>query len=125
AAVTINIASVNDAPSFTSGGDQTVPEDSGPQSVIPWAAARSAGPANESGQTLAFTVTNNNNGLFSSQPALDSNGTLTYTPAANANGSATVTVQLQDNGGTDRGGIDTSAPQTFVITVTPVDDAPV
>ena len=45
---------------------------------------------------------------------------LIYTPAANANGSATVTVQIHDNGG----GADTSAAQTFVITVNAVNDAP-
>ena len=31
---------------------------------------------------------------------------------------------LQDNGGTANGGVDTSAPQTFVINVTAVNDAP-
>ena len=31
---------------------------------------------------------------------------------------------LQDNGGTALGGVDTSAPQTFTITVTAVNDAP-
>ena len=38
--------------------------------------------------------------------------------------SATVTVQMHDNGGTANGGVDTSAPQTFTITVTAVNDAP-
>jgi hypothetical protein len=73
---------------------------------------------------LNFIVTNGNNALFSTQPAIDANGTLTYTPAANANGSATVTVKIHDNGGTANGGIDTSTAQTFTITVTPVDQAP-
>ena len=50
--------------------------------------------------------------------------TLTYTPAANANGLATVTVRLKDDGGTANGGVDTSGPQTFTITVTPVNDVP-
>ena len=66
-----------------------------------------------------------NNGLFSAQPAVSSTGTLTYTPAANANGSATVSVQIHDNGGTANGGVDTSAAQTFTITVNAVNDAPV
>jgi hypothetical protein len=58
-------------------------------------------------------------------PAIDATtGTLTYTPAANANGSATVTVTLFDDGGTANGGSDTSAPQTFTITVNPVNDRP-
>src|SRR5205814_1933863 len=74
---------------------------------------------------LNFIVSNTNTPLFSGQPAVAANGTLTYTPAANANGSATVTVQMHDDGGTANGGVDTSAAQTFTITVTPVNDAPV
>ncbi|MFB2896254.1 beta strand repeat-containing protein [Aerosakkonemataceae cyanobacterium BLCC-F50] len=122
--VTINVTPVNDAPSFTAGADQTVLEDAVPQTVNGWATNISAGPANESGQTVNFQVSNNNNNLFSVQPAIDSNGNLIYTTAANANGSATVTVSLQDDGGTANGGIDTSAAQTFTINVTPVNDAP-
>ena len=49
---------------------------------------------------------------------------LTYTPATNASGTATITVVLKDNGGTANGGVDTSAPQTFMITVTGVNHAP-
>ncbi|WNZ24950.1 DUF4347 domain-containing protein [Leptolyngbya sp. NK1-12] len=121
--VTVN--SVNDAPSFTKGPDQTVPQNSGPQTVNNWATNRSAGPANESGQTLSFLVSNNNNALFSTQPSIDpATGNLTYTPAANASGTATVTVQLQDNGGTANGGVDTSAAQTFTITITAVNQPP-
>ena len=35
-----------------------------------------------------------------------------------------MTVTAKDNGGTANGGIDTSAPQTFTISLTPVNDAP-
>src|SRR5206468_1203571 len=86
--------------------------------------AISAGPADENGQALNFVVSNSNNALFSAQPAVAANGTLTFTPAANANGSATVTVQLHDNGGVANGGVDSSATQTFTITVTAVNGAP-
>jgi len=116
---------VNDAPSFTKGADQTVNEDAGAQTVNNWATGVSAGPANESGQTLTFQVTNNTNPvLFSVGPAVSSTGTLTYTPAANANGSATITVTAQDNGGTANGGVDTTASQSFTVTVNAVNDAP-
>jgi len=85
----------------------------------------SKGPANESGQALTFSVSNDNLGLFSSAPAVSpTSGDLTYTPAADANGSATVTVLLTDDGGTANGGDDTSAGQTFTITVNAVNDAP-
>ena len=125
--LTITVNAVNDAPSFVMGGDQTVLEDAGAQTVVGWATSISAGPANEAGQTLTFNLTNDNNALFSTQPSIAANGTLTYTPAANANGSATVTVtSLQDNGGTANGGVDTFTPiaNTFTITVTAVNDAP-
>src|SRR5262249_43434666 len=121
---TISVTAGNDAPSFTKGSNQTVLEDSEPQSVTGWATNISAGPADESGQTLTFLVTTNNDPLFSALPAIDTNGKLTFTPAANANGSATVTVRLKDNGGTANGGADTSGPQTFTITVTAVNDPP-
>ena len=72
----------------------------------------------ESGQTVQFLVSNDNAALFSVAPSIAANGTLTYTAAANANGVATVSVRLQDSGGTANGGQDTSAVQTFTITVT-------
>ena len=122
---TINVTAVNDAPSFTKGADQTVVEDAGAQIVPGWATAISAGPANESSQTLTFSVTGNTNpGLFSAGPVVASDGTLTYTPAANANGTASITLALQDNGGTANGGIDTSVAQTFTITVNAVNNVP-
>ena len=62
--------------------------------------------------------------MFSVQPAIDATGRLTYTPAPNANGSATVFVQAHDDGGTANGGGDTSSPQSFTITVSPVNDPP-
>jgi hypothetical protein len=124
ATVNVTVAPVNDAPRFVAGGNRTVLEDAGAQTVANWATNISAGPANESGQTVNFIVSNTNPSLFSAQPALAANGTLTFTPAADANGSATVTVQVHDNGGTANGGVDTSAAQTFTVTVTAVNDAP-
>jgi hypothetical protein len=122
--ITFNVRPVNDAPVFTRGADITVFEDSGPQTVTGWATAISAGAANEGGQVLTFTVTNDNNPLFAEQPTIAADGTLTYRLADNANGMATVTVVLSDDGGTDRGGKDRSDPITFTITADPVNDAP-
>jgi VCBS repeat-containing protein len=122
AAVTIDVEAVDDAPSFTRGADQSVAEESGAQSVSGWATGISAG-AFET-QNVTFSAANDNNSLFSSQPQISSDGTLTYTPAKDANGSATVSVKAKDDGGTAKGGVDTSAAQIFTITVTPVNDAP-
>ncbi len=94
-----------------------VAENAGAQTLNNVARSISPGPADEAAQTVVFTVTNNNNALFSVQPALTANGTLTFTPAPNTTGSATVTVVARDNGGTASGGVDTSAPQTFTISV--------
>ncbi|MEJ1239811.1 Ig-like domain-containing protein, partial [Chryseolinea sp. T2] len=123
--LTITINSVNDEPSFTKGSDQTVLEDATPVTVLAWAKSISKGDAGESAQVLTFTLTNNNNSLFSVQPAINATtGDLTYTLAPNANGAATVSIVLSDNGGTANGGDDTYATQTFTITVTPVNDEP-
>jgi hypothetical protein len=121
---TITITPINDVPSFTKGPDQAVLEDAGLQTVAGWATGISAGAPNESAQALDFQVSNDNNALFAVQPTIDPSGTLTYRAAPNANGSATVTVRLHDNAGTANGGADTSAEQTFVINVAPVNDAP-
>jgi hypothetical protein len=120
----VAVSAVNDAPSFTKGADLTVAEDAGAQSASGWATSISAGPANESAQAVDFVVSNDNNALFSAQPAVDAAGTLTFTPAADAFGSATVTVRVHDDGGTANGGVDTSGAQTFTITVTAVNDPP-
>ena len=57
------------------------PRRGGPQVVPGWAAAISAGPPDESGQTLTFEVATDNPALFAVQPAIDpATGTLTYAP---------------------------------------------
>ncbi len=121
---TFTVNPVNDAPSFTPGDNLFAEEDAGPQEYW-WATVIIPGPANESSQEVDFIVTNNNNTLFSAQPAMSPDGLLTYTPAPNANGSAMVTVRLHDDGGTGNGGQDTSLPRSFTITVLPVNDPPV
>lgn len=122
---TILVRPVNDPPSFTKGADQTVAEDSGFVNVPNWATNISAGPPNEF-QFVEFIVTNNTNpGLFSSAPAINNSGTLFYMPALNANGSADITIVAQDFDGVLNGGVNTSTEQTFKITVTAVNDAPV
>src|SRR5262249_32434679 len=68
------VTAVNDAPSFTKGADQTVLEDAGAQTVTNWATNISKGPSDESGQTLTFLVTTNNDGLFSALPAVSATG---------------------------------------------------
>jgi len=112
--VTITVDPVNDAPSFVSGGDLTV--GAAPYSQA-WAAG-SAGPADESAQTLTYSTSVDFLGslLFSSQPEIAPDGTLSFTPNG-LPGVASVTVHVQDNGGTANGGVNTSGDQTFTITI--------
>ncbi len=125
ATVTITVNPVNDEPSFDITALHTVLEDADAQSVANFATNISAGPSNESSQTLTFNITDNTNPvLLSAGPVIASNGTLSYTPAADANGTATITVELTDNGGTANGGDDTSAAKTFDIVVNSVNDEP-
>jgi hypothetical protein len=121
ATVTITVNPVNDEPSFIKGADQSVGTFDGPQTVSGWATGLSRGPANESGQTLSFEISNNKDGAFSVQPAIDEDGTLTYTPSLLqlTSTTATVMVRARDDGGTQNGGVDTSAVQAFTIEVGP------
>ncbi|MGE3854902.1 MAG: Ig-like domain-containing protein, partial [Planctomycetota bacterium] len=117
---TITVNAVNDAPSFTASDPPTTDEDA-PNAVTVngWVTAFDPGPADESGQLVSgYTVSNvSNTALFSVQPAVDASGNLTYTVASGANGVSTFDVTVTDDGG---GANDTSAPQTFTITVNAV-----
>ena len=122
---TITVTPVNDAPSFTKGADQTVNEDAAgaDRDRVGDGHQRGAGERERPERPVpssAPTIRRCSRPGRRSQP----DGTLTYTPAADANGTATVTIYAQDNGGTANGGVDTSAPQTFAINVTAVNDAP-
>lgn len=123
--IQITINTVNDKPSFSAGSNLTVLEDSAAFIETNWAADISAGPDNESGQTLQFQLVVDQPGLFETQPVIQTNGTLTFTPAPQAFGTATVEVTLSDDGGTANGGENQSSIQTFEIEITPVNDAPV
>ncbi len=129
---TVEINPVNDQPTFTgSGNPPAVDEDSGPQVVAGWATNIDSGVdpdeplTTEAGQTLTFVLTPTDTTLFAAGPAIDSaTGDLTYTPANDAFGSTTVTVVLQDSGGTENGGVDTSALVNITITINSVNDDP-
>ena len=110
----INVTEVNDAPVFTKGSDLSVAENASEQTILGWATLSDN---DELVQILAFNVSNDNNGLFSVQPSITEDGDLTYTPAASTNGVATVTVTLSDDGSIILPNVNTSAQQTFTITV--------
>jgi N-acetylneuraminic acid mutarotase len=117
----------NRAPTFVKGSDITVGEDSGPFTHTAWATSISPGADSETAQNLTFQVRTEQSALFAANaaPMISSAGTLLFTPAPDAFGSATIEVSLKDDGGTTGLGADTSATQTFTITITPVNDSPI
>jgi hypothetical protein len=114
----ITVNSVNDAPVFTAGPNQTAARGTDAQTINGWATGISPGAPNESAQALTFLVTATPANLFEEQPAIAADGRLTFRPGKVHAGTAVVTVQLRDNGGTANGGQDASAPQTFSIEIT-------
>ncbi|WP_216670796.1 beta strand repeat-containing protein, partial [Microcoleus asticus] len=114
----ITVTPVNDKPSFTNLGNQTlISWTNTVQTVSNWVNSVTFGPADEATQTVSnYMVTNTDNTLFTTQPSVATNGTLTYTPSGKP-GTATVSVQLQDNGGTANAGVDLSDTATFNITI--------
>ncbi|HMP23286.1 MAG TPA: hypothetical protein PKC76_04105, partial [Saprospiraceae bacterium] len=115
----IIVQPVNDAPNFTPGGDVVVLEDAGPQSLL-WATNISAGPPDEAAQMLTFVIESlSEPSLFAEVPQVSDDGTLRFTPASDAVGTAEITLFLQDDGGTENGGVNRSVNQTFTITLRP------
>ena len=117
---------VNDAPAFSAADPAAVGNDAGVVQIPGWATF-SPGPANESDQiAVQFSVSDiSRPELFASgfAPRVivdDDGGMLQFAPVdANTSGSSTFTVRVRDSGGTANGGVDTSPPQTFTITLLP------
>jgi hypothetical protein len=94
---TITVTDVNDPPTFTPGGSQTIIRGGGPDGQL----------QRDQRQPRALQR----------PAAVAPNGTLTYTPAFLALGSATVTFTPVDDGGTANGGSATGTPRSITITI--------
>jgi len=133
-AFAVQVVPVNDAPYFDPMTRQRVSEDSGAQQFQ--ITGIRTGPGNESTQHIkSFTATV----LDQTDPALLSNvsivyadgtntpvgpqATLTYQLGQDVNGSGHIHVVLQDDGGTNNGGID-SFSRDVLIVVDPINHAP-
>jgi hypothetical protein len=121
----LTINPVNDAPTFSLGANITnVVADAGTLiEVLNYATALSMGPTgdedlNQSILNYNIQVTDSSNIFDQTLVNVDinNNGTLKYVLTGNT-GTATIQVSLQDNGGIANGGVDTSATQSFTITV--------
>lgn len=132
ATFTIAIAPINDAPEFTLTSSVTSEEDVGLHSVPNFASDIRRGPlgtTDENSQQVAFEVIADNPSAFIIQPAISIDGTLSYQTALNvnsANANLGFTVRLRDSGlAAPPPNNNLSGSQTFVLNVTPVNDAPV
>ncbi|MBI2384239.1 MAG: tandem-95 repeat protein, partial [Gammaproteobacteria bacterium] len=114
--VEVVVAPVNDAPTVSDIGDATTLEDT-PTAAIEFTFDDVDGGID----ALAIGVASDNPGLIPAGAATITRGgnqaRLILTPAANRSGSATITVTVSDGAA--------SASDTFVLTVQPVNDAPV
>ncbi|HWD18424.1 MAG TPA: hypothetical protein VHB20_04030, partial [Verrucomicrobiae bacterium] len=114
---TLTITPVNQAPSFDLAVTSVTADKYDVAVTIPSAITNiSAGPTNESSQTVSFVVTNNNPAAFLVPPSINASGTLSFTPAATG-ASVTVGIKAVDTGGTANGGVNASAVQTLTITI--------
>jgi hypothetical protein len=114
--VTLNVLSVNDAPFFVAENPPVITYIDGAQSVANWAVFNS-GASNEA-QNATYVVTNvTGSAHFLSLPSVTSDGTLNYEITNGVIGTYSFDVYVTDDGGVERGGIDTSSIQTFNIVV--------
>ncbi len=122
--VSIVIKPINDPPSFQLRGNQIATMGSNLRRFANFASAFvSGGGSDEQSQSIAeYLVTNNRTDLFLVQPIIDNDGNLRFQPSLINKGVAIIGVQVRDNGGTNFGGIDRSAIQTFQITITDLAD---
>lgn len=115
AVIDATVRSVNDAPDFTIGGNQSL-KVSTSVSVAGWAYNFFAGAINESSQTASFEVEALTGANFLSAIAVSSGGNLSYTAGTTA-GISQLRIRVKDSGGVDNGGLNTSDWKNFSIYV--------
>ncbi|NJN66915.1 MAG: ExeM/NucH family extracellular endonuclease [Chloroflexaceae bacterium] len=117
ATVTITVTAINDAPTLDDLNDLNLEPNEGEQTIN--LTGISTGADNED-QTISITATSGDPTLVPNPVVTytspDETGSLSFTPVANQTGTTTVTVTIQDDGGTDNGGEDTTAV-TFVVNI--------
>jgi len=118
------VLSSNDCPTFGMNDSYIINEDDALQVTDNWATNIIAGPANESSQNLLFSTSATHSDIFSQEPEIDHSGQLQFEIKANENGISVVSVQLNDDGGTENDGCN-STEKSFTITVNPINDPPV
>ncbi|MDA1190504.1 MAG: Ig-like domain-containing protein, partial [Candidatus Poribacteria bacterium] len=116
--VTVNVAAVNDPPSFAAISNVTANEDTTP-TAITLTSVSPGGGTDEAGQTVIFTASSSNTAIIGA-PTIAGNVMTFPAPTANANGTVTITVTANDGQSAN-----STFQRTFTVTLTPVNDPPV
>jgi len=115
--VSVSVAAVNDAPTLNTIDDLIISQNAGLQTVNLSGISAGGGES----QTLTVTASSGNANVIPhptvTYASPGSTGSMSFTPVPNTNGTAIITVTVQDNGGTNNGGVDTIV-RTFTVTVT-------
>lgn len=125
--ITVTVNPVNDPPLISPMVDRTINEDSAPVDVQ--LTGIFAGPSET--QNMRVTAVSDNPTLIS-DPTItysspDTTGTLTFVPNADQFGTAVITVTVEDGGDDDdlsTTGDNLTTTESFVVTVSPVNDLP-
>ena len=120
ATVHVTVTEVNDQPSAVDQAKATAEDAVLTFDASDLLAGASAGPANESSQTLSVTSV----GAAAHGTVTLVGGTVTYTPDADYNGPESFTFTIADNGTTDGAADPLTATATVNVTVSEVNDAP-
>jgi hypothetical protein len=122
ATVNVTVTEVNDAPTAVDDALSSVAEDSGPRTIsfATLTGNDSAGPANESGQSLTITAVGNAVGGTVNISGTD----VIFTPTANYNGPASFDYTVEDNGTTNGVADPKSDIGSVSFTITAVNDDP-
>ena len=128
---TVTVSPVNQAPTLAAISNVTIPENTTTPVVINLSNI-TPGPGDTT-QLVTVTASSQNAGLianpsvsysnFNSQGMPNTTGTLSFIPVANASGTATINVTVTDNGPTGGANVN-SFSQSFLVTVTPVNQPP-
>ncbi len=122
---TIVVVAQNDAPTVDAIADPPpILEDSGPQSLI--LTGVGAGAPDEASQVVVLSARSSNPTLVPDPTTSTITGAtaqIEFRPAANVHGTAAITLTLEDDGGTQLGGVATTV-RSFEVAVIAVNDAP-
>ena len=122
----IEILHVNVQPAFELDVLDPLPQNAPPFFQENFAFEIEAGPPSENWQNVTFEVVlaSGDSSIFISPPAITVNGTLSFETKPYREGTALFNVTLVDDGGWERGGINTSDVRTLNVTVIYINHAP-